>query len=391
MKQSYMLLLVDCLLIYSDLLHEKVDNNMAKLIDCNLKWFLQHVHKKRIIAFSAGRKFLKFVSDFKLERRIEFVIDNDDKKQGTVITINDVKIEIENIEKLLEYSNRDYIILISNLASYAYIMRQLNQYNKLQNIECYSVALMQDRCKKEEVIYTGGVQKIPKTIHYCWFGGNPIPDYLCKYMESWKRYCPDYEIIRWDETNYNVEKNSYMKEAYECKKWGFVSDYARLDIIAECGGIYLDTDVEIIKSFDDLLNDKSFFGFTNYNEINLGSGFGSVADNEFILELRDSYNGVYFLDANREMNLTSCIAYQAPVFRKMGYKFCNQQQNINNNVVYPVEVFNPKGVLGMNNLFTSNTHSIHHAARTWETEKNNRDYYEGRQLLKDIEIEYVED
>ena len=73
------------------------------------------------------------------------------------------------------------------------------------------------------------------------------------------------------------------------------------------------------------------------------------------------------------------------------YKFCNQQQNINNNVVYPVEVFNPKGVLGMNNLFTSNTHSIHHAARTWETEKNNRDYYEGRQLLKDIEIEYVED
>ena len=93
---------------------------------------------------------------------------------------------------------------------------------------------------------------IPKKIHYCWFGGNPMPEKDKKCIESWKRYCPDYEIIRWDESNYDVSKNRYMKEAYEEKKWGFVPDYARLDIIYNEGGIYLDTDVELVKNLDDL-------------------------------------------------------------------------------------------------------------------------------------------
>lgn len=88
---------------------------------------------------------------------------------------------------------------------------------------------------------------IPKIIHYCWFGGAEIPEHDKKCIESWKKYCPDYQIIRWDESNYDYKKNPYMKEAYEAKKWGFVPDFARLDIVYEHGGIYLDTDVEIIR------------------------------------------------------------------------------------------------------------------------------------------------
>ena len=91
---------------------------------------------------------------------------------------------------------------------------------------------------------------IPKKIHYCWFGENPMPDKDLENIESWKKFCPDYEIIRWDESNYDVNKIPYIKEAYECKKYAFVSDYARLDIIYHEGGIYLDTDVEIIKNID---------------------------------------------------------------------------------------------------------------------------------------------
>ena len=91
---------------------------------------------------------------------------------------------------------------------------------------------------------------IPKKISYCWFGGNPLPEKITKCIESWKKYCPDYEIIRWDETNYDVNKIPFVRDAYKEKKWAFVSDYARLDIIYNQGGIYLDTDVELVKNID---------------------------------------------------------------------------------------------------------------------------------------------
>lgn len=99
---------------------------------------------------------------------------------------------------------------------------------------------------------------IPKIIHYCWFGGNILPDKVQKCIESWKRYCPDYKIICWNESNYDVNKIRYTKEAYKEKKWAFVSDYARLDIIYENGGIYLDTDVELICGMDILLQNDVF-------------------------------------------------------------------------------------------------------------------------------------
>ena len=102
---------------------------------------------------------------------------------------------------------------------------------------------------------------IPKVIHYCWFGNNPKPKMVKKCINSWKKYCSDYEIIEWNENNFDVNYCDYVKEAYEAKKWAFVSDFARLWIIYNCGGIYLDTDVEIIRNLDELLNDKAFFGF----------------------------------------------------------------------------------------------------------------------------------
>ena len=91
---------------------------------------------------------------------------------------------------------------------------------------------------------------IPKIIHYCWIGGTPLPEIAKKCIESWKKCCPDYEIREWNESNYDFTQNVYMKEAYEVKKWGFVPDYARLDIIYRYGGFYLDTDVELLKSLD---------------------------------------------------------------------------------------------------------------------------------------------
>ena len=103
---------------------------------------------------------------------------------------------------------------------------------------------------------------IPKIIHYCWFGGNDKLESVMKCIESWKKYLPDYEIMEWNESNFNIKKaNQYVREAYDNKKWAFVTDYVRLIALYENGGIYFDTDVEVFKSFDSLLSEKAFFGF----------------------------------------------------------------------------------------------------------------------------------
>lgn len=102
---------------------------------------------------------------------------------------------------------------------------------------------------------------IPKKIHYCWFGRNPLTESAKKCIESWKKYCPEYEIIEWNENNFDLTENRYAREAYEQKKWAFVSDYARLKIVYEQGGIYMDVDVELIKPLDELTELDGYMGF----------------------------------------------------------------------------------------------------------------------------------
>ena len=144
--------------------------------------------------------------------------------------------------------------------------------------------------------------KIPKIIHYCWFGGAPIPEKDKACIESWRKFCPDYEIIEWNESNYDITKNRYMKEAYDVKKWGFVPDYARLDIIYTQGGIYLDTDVEIIRNMDPLLEDEAFMGFEDGKFVALGLGFGAAKGNPHIKAMRDVYEGVSFIKPDGSFN-----------------------------------------------------------------------------------------
>lgn len=211
--------------------------------------------------------------------------------------------------------------------------------------------------------------KIPKIIHYCWFGGNPIPESNKKFMESWKKFCPNYEIIEWNESNYDVTQNRYMKEAYENRQWAFVSDYARLDIIYEHGGIYLDTDVELIKPLDDLLNLKGFIGFTENKKLcNTGLGFGAIPKLPIIKEIRDGYENLVFIREDGSFDQTPCTYFQTDILLKKGLKQDNSMQEIEGLTIFPDEYFCPRNWIGQTHI-TQNTYSIHHYEGSWHTLK----------------------
>ena len=144
---------------------------------------------------------------------------------------------------------------------------------------------------------------IPKKIHYCWFGGNPLPEFAKKYIESWKKYLPEYEIIEWNESNYDVRKIPYISQAYDAKKYAFVSDYARFDIIYEHGGVYFDTDVEVIKDMTGILEHGAFAGIESAGALNAGLGFATRQREPILKEILESYKDEKFLNDDGSFNV----------------------------------------------------------------------------------------
>lgn len=225
---------------------------------------------------------------------------------------------------------------------------------------------------------------IPKIIHYCWVGDAPKPQSVLYCIESWKKNCPDYEIREWNESNYDFTKNMYMRQAYEAKKWGFVPDYARLDIIYQFGGIYLDTDVELIKSLDELLDQKAFMGFENTGDgeffVNCGHGFGAEAHHKIIGAARDLYDHVQFLSEDGTYNLLPSPHYTTQTLRRYGLVQEDKDQRLPDMVVYASDVLCPKnfrtGIIHQ----TPRTVSIHHFTASWMDEQIKKEFLHQQRL-----------
>ncbi len=207
---------------------------------------------------------------------------------------------------------------------------------------------------------------IPKKIHYCWFGGNSLPDIAKKCIESWKFFCPDYEIVCWDETNCDLKVNTFVQQAAENKKWAFVSDYFRLKIVYECGGIYLDIDVELLKPLDDLLKYDGYMGFelSDKNYINSGLGFGAIPNNDIIRKLKENYEDIPFIMKDGSFDMKPCPKRDTEILVHLGLKQNNQTQMLGNFIFYSSDYFSPIGFNGQK-LFSVNTYSIHHFNGSW--------------------------
>ena len=208
---------------------------------------------------------------------------------------------------------------------------------------------------------------IPKKIHYCWFGRGEKPKLAKKSIDSWKKFCPDYEIIEWNEDNFDVNMNEYTQMCYEQKKYAFLSDYVRLLVVYQNRGLYFDTDVELIKNPDFLLKEEAFFGFEtegtkNKNEIiNTGLAFGSIASGLALKAMLDEYNPL--LDGKH--GTIGCPILNTNAMIKLGLKSESAIQKLPYATIYPKEYFNPyestTGVLKK----TKNTVSIHWYAGSW--------------------------
>ena len=210
---------------------------------------------------------------------------------------------------------------------------------------------------------------IPKVIHYCWFGHNPLPPLAIKCIESWKKYLPDYEIKEWNEDNFDVNIIPYTQEAYQAKKYAFVSDYARFWILYHYGGLYFDTDVEIIKPIDDIIAKGPFMGFEHDESLSVapGLGLGMNKGNEIIGELMKMYSQMHFQKEDGTIDLsTTIVGHTTNFFIKRGLQHIPGIQTVDNISIYPAEYFCPINIITDKLHISENTRTIHHYAATWQ-------------------------
>ena len=217
---------------------------------------------------------------------------------------------------------------------------------------------------------------IPRTIHYCWFGRGKMPDTACKCIDSWRRFFPDYEIKLWNEDNFDINKNRYTTEAYNAKKYAFVSDYARFWILYNYGGLYFDTDVEVIRDFNDIIDRGPFMGCEKSAEtvtsalkmgVAPGLGLGVNPGLGLYKEILDYYDQTSFLTPDGKPNTgDTVVTIISRILCSHGLKLTSDIQQCAGVWIYPPEYFCPKNGYTGEMLLTPNTVSIHHYDASWK-------------------------
>lgn len=325
---------------------------------------------RKIMLFGAGvigtTTAPAILNDLGLTDRIVCYLDNDKIKQGETVELYGNSIPTKSPE-ILKKSD-DNIVIFVNASHFNTISEQLSNLIRNRNIYVYN---MPELCIYNfKTLSSIGVKcdckqpLIPKKIHYIWIGSNNLPEKLQKCIDSWKKFCPDFEIVKWDDNNYDFGKCFYMKTAYENKKYGFAPDYARIDIIYRHGGIYLDTDVEIIKPLSPLLYLEAFCGVEKWQVLNFGV-CGSVAGNKSLIPFLKAWEKRQPLRRDGSFEPCSSGIIDTKTAIENGYRINGKMQTILNMNIYPFDYFQPYDYMTKNTVITENTFTIHHFNGGW--------------------------
>ena len=208
---------------------------------------------------------------------------------------------------------------------------------------------------------------IPKIIHYCWFGGKPKPELAEKCIESWKKFCPDYKLVEWNEENFDINSNLYVKQAYEAKKFAFVTDYVRLYALHTQGGIYMDTDVMVLKPLDEYLQHEAFSGFESKTKIPTGI-MAAEKGNPLFAELLSYYDTATFIKEDGSLNMTTNVEIITDMLTPKGFIPNGKYQEVEGFALYPQNVFCPDTKRLNDEEYIKNTATIHYFAGSWKSE-----------------------
>lgn len=335
---------------------------------CDMQTFSEYCRNKKIVCYGIGGEFERIIKNYDTyawEDRICWLVDSNPKRVGQAVRIKGKSITISSLEQFLDQDLTDVVLFITCLA-YAEVVEQLNQIPLLDQMECFLFHFMFALSEGEPIqIRHTDDMLIPPVIHYCWFGGKEMPDLYKQCIESWHRHCPDYEIKEWNETNCDIAETNFTKQAYEVGKYGFVPDYFRLKIIYENGGIYLDTDVEMLKNLDDLRYNHAFCGLEFPGEAAFGLGFGAEKGYEVIHFLMQRYKSMNFVKRDETFDETISPVYQTEDLFRLGMKYGNCLQLVEGLTIYPIEVLSPQNINTGERCITEYSYTLHHYDGSW--------------------------
>ena len=231
---------------------------------------------------------------------------------------------------------------------------------------------------------------IPKVIHYCWFGRGKMPKLAEICIASWKKYLPEYELHLWNEDTFDVNSNLFTKQAYESRKFAFVTDYVRLYALYHHGGVYMDTDVEVLKNMDYFLQFPAFSGFED--DIHIPTGLmASVEKGKWVSTLLSYYDNQPLIQPDGTLKCLTNTSIISQMTKEMGFVPNGKYQIIDNEVyIFPKDFFCPKSQITGDILLTNNTYCIHHFSGSWMPLRNKRMTYVKRKLMKILGVKNLE-
>lgn len=337
--------------------------------------FKKYIDGKRLVCYGAGKMLHEMEEEIPMlkefYKEIE-IVDGNVERWGTKCNLYGAEITIQSPQLVLNNLSKESVLLVTS----GYLEEILSSLESIleEEREVFAFPMIRGYDRDNRFITIGedleitpqkDEQQIPKIIHYCWFSGEELPMEFQRNLESWKKYCPDYEFKEWNATNCDFSKYRYAEQAIQEKRWGFAGDVIRLDVVEKYGGVYLDLDVKLLKSLDELLYLDAYAAFEDNNWVNIGSGFGARPHHPIISQMLEYYKDVDFRNSDGSLNLEASPMHQTRVLKKHGLTCNGRMQNVGGMTILPMDCLCAKSVRTGLKYITQNTFSLHDFAASW--------------------------